>query len=419
MVSPPARSRGWCTRRRPDSETSFDGLARRTPGGDAHRPTHSTDSSGRANSIGPSNSWRNFCTMRNSGSNVRLVRGSGSAGRRIDAALRLSCGNTHAGSHGSSSPWPRNAHRKPSERNSAENVDRIPPTNRKLIRARSLRLRRRSAGMADTFTVQEKPLRRFCEQVLAKLGVPAEDARVTTDVLVLADLRGIDSHGVARLGRYVNGLKQGTMKATDQSRIIREAKATALVDGGQSLGQVVGKKGMDLAIRKARDTAVGVVAVRNSNHYGIAGYYSLMALEHDLIGVSMTNAGPLVVPTFGRTSILGTNPISLAAPAMKEKAFVLDMATSTVPRGKVEVYNRLGQPMPHGWAVDEFRRDMDRLARELKESPKAHGQDRIYVHGEKSFARMEKFRTEGIPLDPKVVEGLKKIGADLGISWSA
>jgi len=360
--------------------------------------------------------------------------------------------------------------------------------------------------MAEEHVVQEKALRRFCEQVLTKLGVPAEDARVTTDVLVLADLRGIDSHGVARLGRYVNGLKQGTMKPTDQSRIIREAKATALIDGGQSLGQVVGKKGMDLAIRKARDTAVGVVAVRNSNHYGIAGYYSLMALEHDLIGVSMTNAGPLVVPTFGRTSILGTNPISLAAPALKEKAFVLDMATSTVPRGKVEVYNRLGQPMPHGWAVDEtgrsstdparvlnalakrlgggllplggegedlgghkgyglalmvdvlcgvlsgaatglqvyadekkpnvghffmaldptafrpldeFRGDMGRLARELKESPKAHGQERIYVHGEKSFARMERFREQGIPLDPKVVDGLKKIGTDLGIPWPA
>src|SRR6266480_4477602 len=325
------------------------------------------------------------------------------------------------------------------------------------------------------------------------------------DFLALADLRGIESHGVARLGRYVTGLKKGFMKPTDQSRIVKETKATALMDGGQSLGQVVGKRGMDLAIRKARDTAIGVVAVRNSNHYGIAGYYTLMALEHDLMGVSMTNAGPLVVPTFGRTAILGTNPISLAAPAKKENAFVLDMATSTVPRGKVEVYNRLGQPMPHGWAVDEtgrsstdpkrvlnalanrlgggllplggegedlgghkgyglalmvdvlsgvlsgaatglqvyadeqrpnvghffmaldpaafrpldeFRRDMDRLARELKDSPKAHGQDRIYVHGEKSFARMEKYRQEGIPLDPKVVENLKKIGADLGVPWS-
>ena len=359
-------------------------------------------------------------------------------------------------------------------------------------------------AVAESVLVPEKTLRRFCEDVLKKLGVPAADAITTTDVLVLADLRGIDSHGVARLGRYVAGLKDGTMKAKDESRVIKETSATALVDGGQSLGQVVGKKGMDLAIEKARETAVGIVTVRNSNHYGIAGYYSLMALEHNLIGVSMTNSGPLVVPTFGRTSVLGTNPISLAAPAMKEKAFVLDMATSTVPRGKVEVHQRLSQPIPHGWAVDEtgrsstdpkrvlnalanrlgggllplggegeelgghkgyglalmvdvlcgvlsgaatglqvyaderrpdvghfflaldpaafrpldeFRRDMDRLARELKDSPKAEGQDRIYVHGEKSFARMERHRKEGIPLDPKVVESLRKIGQDRGIPW--
>src|SRR5437660_10569967 len=188
--------------------------------------------------------------------------------------------------------------------------------------------------MAEAATVSEGALRRFCEEALKKLGVPAGEARTTTDVLVTADLRGIESHGVARLGRYVAGLKKGFMRPTDQSRIIKETKATALVDGGQSLGQVIGRKGMDLAIKKARDTAVGVVAVRNSNHYGIAGYYSLMALEHNLIGISTTNAGPLVVPTFGRTSILGTNPISLAAPAMNEKAFVLDMATSTVPAAK-------------------------------------------------------------------------------------
>ena len=358
--------------------------------------------------------------------------------------------------------------------------------------------------MAETFTIQENALRRFCEQVLTKLGVPSEDARITSDVLVLADLRGIESHGVARLGRYVAGLNEGFMKPTDQSRIVKETKATALVDGGQSLGQVVGKRGMDLAIKKAKDTAVGIVSVRNSNHYGIAGYYSLMALEQNLIGISMTNAGPLVVPTFGRIAILGTNPLSLAAPALKEKPFVLDMATSTVPRGKVEVYNRLGKPMPHGWAVDEtgkstsdpakvlkalanrlgggllplggegeelgghkgyglslmvdvlcgvlagaatglqvyadekrpnvghffmaldptafrpldeFRRDMDRLARELKDSPKAHGETRIYVHGEKSFAKTEKHRKEGISLEPKVVDSLKKIGVDVGVRW--
>src|SRR5207302_338722 len=226
--------------------------------------------------------------------------------------------------------------------------------------------------MAEQHVIQEKPLRSICDQVLTKLGAPKADAQIVPAVLVVADLRGIESHGVARLGRYVTGLKTGFMKPTDQSRVLRETKATALIDGGQSLGQVVGRKGMDFAIKKARDTAVGVVAVRNSNHYGIAGYYSLMALEHNLIGISTTNAGPLVVPTFGRTSILGTNPISLAAPAMNEKAFVLDMATSTVPRGKVEVYNRLGKPMPHGWAVDETgrsstdpKRVLDALANRL------------------------------------------------------
>src|SRR3989337_3425952 len=181
----------------------------------------------------------------------------------------------------------------------------------------------RGERLAEAVLVKEPALRHFCEQVFVKLGVPPGDARVTTDVLVLADLRGIGSHGVARLPRYVTGIKEGYMKPVDHSHILKETKATALVDGEQSLGQVVGKKGMDLAIRKAKDTAVGVVVVRNSNHYGIAGYYSLLALEHDLIGVSMTNAAPLVVPTFGRTSVLGPNPLSLAAPGHAGKPFVL------------------------------------------------------------------------------------------------
>src|SRR5256712_9190689 len=236
--------------------------------------------------------------------------------------------------------------------------------------------------MAEPFLVQEKALRQFCERVLTKLDVPPEDARVTTDVLVLADLRGIDSHGVARLGRYVGGLKAGYMKPHDESHILKETKATALIDGGQSLGQVVGKKGMDVAIRKAKDTAVGIVTVRNSNHYGIAGYYTLMALEHNLIGVSMTNAAPLVVPTFGRISVLGTNPISLTAPAMKEKAFVLDMATATVPRGKVEVYNRAGKPIPHGWAVDETGRSSTDPARVLNALAKRLGGGLLPLGGE-------------------------------------
>ena len=353
-------------------------------------------------------------------------------------------------------------------------------------------------------TIGEQKLKDFCEQIFVKLGVPARDAKTTIDVLVLADLRGIESHGVARLPRYVNGIRTGSIRPVDQSSIVKETKATALIDGEQSLGQVVSRKAMELAIRKAKETAVGIVTVRNSNHYGIAGYYSLMALEHDLIGVSMTNAAPLVVPTFGRNAVLGTNPISVAAPALKEKPFVLDMATSVVPRGKLEVLDRKGLPMPPGWAVDEtgrgstdakrvlnamskrlgggilplggegeehsghkgyglalmvdvfsgvlsgaatglkvnadeqrpdvghffmaldpaafrpldeFKRDMDKLARELKDSPKAQGQVRIYVHGEKSFARTERFRKDGVPLDPKVVEAIKKTGSELGVKW--
>ncbi len=361
-------------------------------------------------------------------------------------------------------------------------------------------------ALQEKVIIQEASLKDFCNRVWMKLGVPEKDARITTDVLVLADLRGIESHGVARLPRYFMDLKNGWTKTTDQSRIVKETKATALVDAERSLGQVVAQRGMELAIRKAKDTAVGIVTVRNSHHYGIAGYYTLMALEHDLIGVSMTNAAPLVVPTFGRTAILGTNPISLTAPALKEKPFVLDMATSVVPRGKLEVYDRQGKKMPLGWAVDktgrgtndphpvlealskrlgggilplggegeelsghkgyglalmvdvlcgvlsgaatglavdgvkerpnvghffmaidpaafrpldEFKRDMDRLARELKDSPKAEGQTRIYLHGEKSFARMERYRKEGIPLGAKVVDEIKRIGTELGLSWPA
>ncbi len=353
-------------------------------------------------------------------------------------------------------------------------------------------------------TVQETKLKDFCNKVWSKLGVPEKDAQVTTDVLVLADLRGVDSHGVARLPRYYNDLKNGWTKPTDQSRILKETKATALIDGGESLGQVVGHKGMELAIKKAKETAIGIVSVRNSHHYGIAGYYSLMALEHDLIGVSMTNAAPLVVPTFGRTAILGTNPISLTAPGYNEKPFVLDMATSVVPRGKLEVYDRLKKKMPLGWAVDttgrgttdphmvldalskrlgggilplggegeehsghkgyglalmvdvlcgvlsgsatglgvdvnkakpsvghffmaldpgafrplaEFKRDMDRLSRELKDAPKAEGENRIYVHGEKSYARTERYRREGIPLGAAVVESMKQVGNEIGVPW--
>lgn len=197
------------------------------------------------------------------------------------------------------------------------------------------------------------PLRDFCGRVFEKMGVPADDAVVTADVLVAANLRGIDSHGVARLKRYVDGLRDGVMLARPNIEIVHQTPGTALVDGGAGLGQPVGVRGMKLAIKKAQNVGVGFVAVRNSNHYGIAAYYSMMALEHEMIGISMTNAAVLVVPTFGKDAMLGTNPISVAAPAGEERPFVLDMATSTVPRGKLEVYDRQEKPLPLGWATDE------------------------------------------------------------------
>ena len=201
--------------------------------------------------------------------------------------------------------------------------------------------------------VWAEPLKDFCTQVFVNLDVPPEDAAITADNLVAANLRGIDSHGVARLRRYVNGLRDGVMLARPKITVVHEMAATALIDGGAGLGQPVSVRAMRLAIEKALQVGAGFVTVRNSNHYGIAGYYAMMALEHECIGISMTNADVLVVPTFGRDAMLGTNPISVAAPAGEERPFVLDMATSTVPRGKLEEYDRQGKPLPLGWATDE------------------------------------------------------------------
>ncbi|MFB0546903.1 MAG: Ldh family oxidoreductase, partial [Anaerolineae bacterium] len=185
--------------------------------------------------------------------------------------------------------------------------------------------------------VKAEALRGFCSRVFKALGVPPEEAAVTADVLVAADLRGIDSHGVARMKRYANGLRDGLILATPEIKVVHETSTTALIDGGAGLGQPVSVRAMELAINKARELGVGFVAVRNSNHYGIAGYYSMMALKHELIGISMTNTNVLVVPTFGKDAILGTNPLSVAVPAGEERPFVLDMATSVVTRGKLEV----------------------------------------------------------------------------------
>ena len=357
--------------------------------------------------------------------------------------------------------------------------------------------------------VESEALRGFCVRALRRMDVPEEDARITADVLISADMRGTSSHGVARLRRYVNGLRDGTMIAQPETEIVAETPTTVLVDAGGGLGQPVSFRAMEAAIEKAEAYGSGFATVRNSNHFGIAGYYAMMALDHDCIGLSMTNASVLVVPTFGGDAMLGTNPISVAAPAGQEWPFVLDMATSTVPRGKLEVYQRLEKPIPLGWATDEtgepttdtghvlknlkeragggllplggagellgghkgyglallvdvlcgvlpgaayanlvypkddegnplpsaighffgawrvdafrpvdaFEDAMDDLQQRLKNAPKAEGQDRIYIHGEKEYEEAEENARKGVPLNPKVADDLRALGDELDVEY--
>ena len=227
--------------------------------------------------------------------------------------------------------------------------------------------------MSNIEHVKAETVRSFCSKTLEKLGVPAEDARVTAEVLVEADLRGIDSHGVARLSRYVNGIQQGMMRPKANPKVVHETPVTATIDGDAGLGQPVSFRAMNMAIAKARENSLGFVAVRNSNHYGIAGYYAMMALKEDMIGICTTNTEILVVPTFARNALLGTNPIAIAVPAGVERPFVLDMSTATVTRGKLEVYARLGKQIPLNWATDERGVATDDPARVLQNIAKRSG----------------------------------------------
>jgi L-2-hydroxycarboxylate dehydrogenase (NAD+) len=194
-------------------------------------------------------------------------------------------------------------------------------------------------------------LTRFVTDVLIKLGVPSGDAEITAANLVKADLRGIESHGVARLKRYTDGIKNGVVKVHPNVSVLRESPVTALLDGDAGLGQVVSYRAMSLAIEKAKKSFVGLVGVRNSNHFGIAGFYGLMALQNDLIGLVVTNTRPLVAHTFSKQKLVGTNPICVAVPT-GGPGFVLDMATSVAPIGKMEVAKRIGKKVPIGWGID-------------------------------------------------------------------
>lgn len=196
-------------------------------------------------------------------------------------------------------------------------------------------------------------LKKFTVNILKKIGCSNDDAHQAAEVLLSADIRGVDSHGVARLSGYVRLWETGRINTTPIIKIVHETPSTATIDGDSGLGLVVAPYAMKVAIQKAINVGTGWVAVKNSNHYGIAGYHSMMALENDMIGFSLTNASPLVSPTFSKERLLGTNPISVAIPAGNQPPVVVDMATTTVANGKLEIQQRKGEELPEGWAQDK------------------------------------------------------------------
>ena len=194
-------------------------------------------------------------------------------------------------------------------------------------------------------------LERFLKDAFVKFGFSGEDAATITDVLITADKYGIESHGMQRVSRYNNGLQSGLIKLDAEPEVVFETPLSAVIDGHQGMGQLVAVKAMNMAIEKAKTSGVGIVTVRESNHYGIAGYYAKMAADQGLIGFSCTNSEAIMVPTFGRQAMLGSNPIAIAAPA-EPYPFLFDASTTVVTRGKLEMYRKAEKPVPDGWALD-------------------------------------------------------------------
>jgi L-2-hydroxycarboxylate dehydrogenase (NAD+) len=199
--------------------------------------------------------------------------------------------------------------------------------------------------------IEYKKMKSIVKNVFLKFGYSQEDSEIITDVILEADLRGIESHGVQRLDHYYRFIKQRKIKVNGQTEIVHETPVSAVIDAHEVAGQLSGYQAMQLAIQKAKQTGFGMVVIKNANHYGIAGYYPSMAIKEGLLGISMTNAEAMIPPTFGKRAMMGTNPIAIGINA-KPYPFILDMATSVVPRGKMEVYIKKKQSIPLGWALD-------------------------------------------------------------------
>ena len=350
--------------------------------------------------------------------------------------------------------------------------------------------------------VSYEALRKFCIKVFQGYSFNEKQAEQITDVLLAADLSGIESHGVQRLIRYHKEITSGLVKIDAKPEIVFETPLSAVIEGNDSMGQTLSVDAMNLAIEKAKKSGFGMVTVRNSNHYGIAGYYTKMAAEQGLIGMCMTNTEAIMVPTFGRQAMLGTNPIAFAMPA-EPTIYSFDAATTVVPRGKLEVYVKRGNGLPVGWALDENGHDSDdadrvlkniigktgggilplggsgdltsgykgygfamlceiatailsggttsnyiyktpgraniahcfialdhgmfgdkkeieanfsKYLQEVRDSAKAEGQDRIFIHGEKEAEAKERVLREGVYLNDKTYEEMRMIGEYTGAS---
>ncbi len=196
-------------------------------------------------------------------------------------------------------------------------------------------------------------VRKFTEKIFIALGCSIQDAKLSADVLINADLCGVDSHGVARLAGYVRLYDNGRLNPKPFIKIIHESPSTAVIDGDKGLGLVVAPFAMKIAIKKAKKAGSGWISVQNSNHFGIAGYHASLALKEDMIGWAMTNSAPLVVPTFSKEKLLGTNPIAVAIPAQSQPPFLADFATTAVAYGKMEILQRKGENAPFGWVQDK------------------------------------------------------------------
>lgn len=206
--------------------------------------------------------------------------------------------------------------------------------------------------MGNFVYIQEEKLNAFCQDAFEGFGFSPEEASIIKDVLMMSDMYGIQSHGMQRVVRYHKGIEKGLININAKPEVVFETPVSAVIEGHDAMGQLVGHFAMELAIKKAKESGIGIVSARNSNHYGIAGYYADLALKEGLIGFSCTNSEAIMVPTFARKAMLGSNPIAFTMPA-EPYNFFFDASTTVVTRGKLEMYNKLGKELPNGWALNK------------------------------------------------------------------